>query len=366
MFDFLYIPIGWLLSFFNSFTGHYAIALLLYALFFKLILIPFGIKQQKNMISMAKLRPKIALIEKKYAGRNDQITLQKKQEEIMKLQQDEGYSPLSGCLPMLIQLPIIMLLYGVINAPLQYICQWNLADGQTVQEAIVALANALGMTNGGNAFTVETFSAIKQIELVSLISQNTNLAATYGLVIESVPNFNLFGTSLAQTPDLANFSWLCIIPPLVAGIQYVSMVITRKFSGNIQTAGQAEADKQTQASMKMMDITMPLLTLWMAFSFSAMLGIYWIYQSILGVIQSIVLAKVMPMPTFTDAELKEMEKAAKANERAQKAALKSQPKYRSLHYIDEDDYDELPEIKKDNGKKNGGSNFGIEAPDLKK
>ncbi len=366
MFDFIYVAIGWLLSFFNSFTGHYAVALLLYALFFKLLLLPFGIKQQKNMIAMAKLRPKIALIEKRYAGRNDQVTLQKKQEEIMKLQQDEGYSPFSGCLPLLIQLPIIMLLYGVINAPLQYICQWNLAEGQTVTEAIVALANALNMTNNGAAFTVETFGAIKQIELVSLISQNTNLAATYGLVVESLPNFNLFGMSLAATPDLTNISWLCIIPPLVAGIQYVSMVITRKFTGNIQTAGQAEADKQTQASMKIMDITMPLLTLWMAFSFSAMLGIYWIYQSILGVIQSIALAKIMPMPKYTAEELREMEKAAKAAERAQKAALKTQPKYRSLHYIDEDDYDELPELKKDGGSKKGGSSFGIDAPEIKK
>ena len=103
-----------MLSAFSSFTGSYALALLLYALIFKIVFIPFGIKQQKNQITMAKLRPKIALIEKKYAGRHDQVTLRKKQEEIMELQQKEGYSVFSGCLPLLLQLPIIILLYNVI------------------------------------------------------------------------------------------------------------------------------------------------------------------------------------------------------------------------------------------------------------
>lgn len=98
----IYTPFGYVLRFFNSFTGSYAIALLLFALVVKLILLPFAIKQQKNQIKGAKLRPKMMEIEKKYSGRNDQPTLKKKQEELMELQRSEGYSPLSGCLPLLI------------------------------------------------------------------------------------------------------------------------------------------------------------------------------------------------------------------------------------------------------------------------
>ena len=93
MFDFLYEIFGKVLAWFNSWTGSYAIALLLFALAFKILFLPFAIKQQQNQIKQAKLRPKIAKIEKKYAGRNDQPTLQKKQQEIMELQQKEGYSP---------------------------------------------------------------------------------------------------------------------------------------------------------------------------------------------------------------------------------------------------------------------------------
>ena len=114
IFDIINIPFGYLMRFFCSFTNNnYAISLFLFAICVKIVMLPLSIKQQKNQIKGAKLRPKIMAIEKKYAGRNDRPTLQKKQNEIMELQQKEGYSPLSGCLPLLIQLPIIMALYNI-------------------------------------------------------------------------------------------------------------------------------------------------------------------------------------------------------------------------------------------------------------
>ena len=115
MFDWLCNLLGLMLSFFNSITGSYALALLFYALVFKIVLLPFNIKQQKNQVKSAKLTPKIEIIKAKYKGRKDPQTMQKMQQEIMELQQKEGASPLSGCLPLLIQLPIIMLLYTVIQ-----------------------------------------------------------------------------------------------------------------------------------------------------------------------------------------------------------------------------------------------------------
>jgi hypothetical protein len=101
----------------------------------------------------------------------------------------------------------------------------------------------------------------------------------------------------------------------------------------------------------------------MAFSFSGMLGLYWVFQSILSVLQTLVISRVMPMPKYTEEQLKEMRKAEKAAEKAQKEALKHQPKFKSLHYIDDDDYDELPDVKKnEQPKKKPG---GIDVPDIK-
>ena len=354
MLTWLYNALGTMLSWFSTIMGgSYALGLVLYALLFKILFMPFSIKQQKNQIAMAKLTPKIALIRAKYKGRNDQATMQKQQQEIMELQQKEGYSPLSGCLPLLLQLPIIIFLYNVIRSPLSYI-------GKFTEQVIVdvhMLVNGLS--------EAAAFSSIDQIGLVSKINE---YAATYGseglvnmgLDISKIPNFTVFGIDLAQTPSLPNFSWLVVIPVLAAVSSWFSMWITRKLNN---TGYQSAQDAQAQASMKMMDIMMPAMTLVMAFNFSGMLGLYWVFQSILSVLQTLLLSKIMPLPKYTEEQLKSMRKAEKAAEKAQKEALKQQPKYKSLHYIDEDDYDELPDVKKNEQpkKKTGG----IDITDIK-
>jgi len=120
----------------------------------------------------------------------------------------------------------------------------------------------------------------------------------------------------------------------------------------------------------MMDLVMPAMTLFIAFSFSGMLGVYWIYQSALGILQSFLLSRALPLPRYTDEEIKEMQKAQKAAEKAAKeasrTAMKGEHKYRSLHYIDADDYDELPELKsKDDQKTEKKTNGGINIPEIK-
>ena len=108
---------------------------------------------------------------------------------------------------------------------------------------------------------------------------------------------------------------------------------------------------------------MPVMTVFLAFSFSAMLGLYWIYQSALSILQSFILSKAMPLPKYTPEELKAMKKAQKEAEKAQRAALKTQPKYKSLHYIDDDDYDELPTLKTENDTSSKKADF--DTPEIK-
>ena len=337
MFDWLYEALGTMLSWFSSITGgYYVVALLIYALIFKIVFLPFSVKQQKNQIKMAKLAPKIELIKAKYRGRNDAATMQKQQEEIMALQKSEGYSMMSGCLPMLIQLPIIILLYNVIRNPLSYIC--HITEGGIT--AIVDRLNAILGTTAENAIT-----AVDQIKLASLMQQNGLDVMEFEGAVRDLPDFSFFGFgNLAETPSLTTPTLLLLVPVLAALFQWLTMYLTRRWNGNqMQTMG---ADAQAGCSTKMLDITMPLMTLWFTFNFSAMMGVYWIYQSIFAIAQTFILAKAMPMPKYTEEELKEFRKAQKDQEKAQKAALKGQPKYRSLHYIDEDDYDELPTLNK--------------------
>ena len=355
MLDWLYEIIGAMLAWFSSlFGGSYALALLLYALLFKIVFLPFSIKQQKNQIKMAKLQPKIELIKAKYRGRTDQATQQKLQQEIMEFQQKEGYSPLAGCLPMLLQLPIIIFLYNIIRSPLSYICKIGDEAVQKIHQVVTGAEN------------LAEFKSIDQIGLISKI--NTYLAeggeglAEYADKLATRPDFTLFGLDLAATPSFTNISFTVLIPIIAAVLTWLSMFLTRKWNGNTNPAAAAQ-DAQAQASMKMMDLMMPAMTLFIAFGFSGMLGVYWIYQSALGILQTFILSKAMPLPKYTEEELKEMRKAQKAAEKAQKAALKEAPRYRSLHYIDEDDYEELPDLKANSEKKNGSS--GMDIPDIK-
>ena len=349
MFDFLYEWIGMFLAWLNSWTGSYAIALLLFALAFKIVFIPFSIKQQQNQIKMAKLRPKIAKIEKKYAGRNDQPTLQKKQQEIMELQQKEGYSPLSGCLPMLIQLPVILMLYNVIRNPLSYIA--HVAD-----DALTTIAEIVG---GNTADQIGLLNKINEY----ITNKGAAALEEAGLNIASLPDFSFLGANLAANPSFNPFNILVLIPILAAGFQWLSMWLMKRWNG---TAQMPQGDAQSQMSMKMMDFIMPAMTLFFAFNFSGMLGLYWVYQSILGILQSFILAKAMPLPTYTEEELREMEKEERSRAKAQREVIKTQPKVKSLHYIDDEDYDELPELEGSTPTENKKRPGGLEGGSLKK
>ena len=357
MFDWLYKGIGAMLGWFNDITGSYALALLLYALVFKIVFLFFSIKQQKNQIAMAKLTPKIELIKAKYKGRTDQATMRKQQEEIMELQKKEGVSPFGGCLPLLIQFPIIILLYNVIRSPLSYISRVG-------EDVIIKVNNLL---NNASA------TKIKEIDQITLIGQIKSHCSANGpgaLIgdgmmtpdqIADLPNFDLWGLDLAQKPAFT--SLLVLIPFIAAALQWLTMFITRKLNGNANQL--MDQNPETKMSMGMMDIAMPLMTVFFAFSFSSMMGLYWIYQSVLAVIQTVILAKVMPMPKYTEEELKAMRKAQREKEKAQKAAIKTQPKYKSLHYIDDDDYEELPEIKSSDAKASKPTMTGGEKPEIK-
>ena len=395
-----------MLSFFDTITGTYVLALLFYALIFKIVFLPFSVKQQKNQIKLAKLTPKIELIKAKYRGRTDQRTMQKQQQEIMELQQKEGYSPLSGCLPLLIQLPLILLLYAVIQNPLSYIAKstdaidiyndnydndsFNMVEHlennpslNTYYKDIIDKKEEIERDDIINAIKSETyFGSFDEDEAEILIIDSfldkineadseekkafvVSIIEAYGIEFESIPNFELFGINLAKTPSFKDKDnlILVIIPILAAASSWLSMWLTRKMNS---TGLVTEQDKQAQASMKIMDLMMPAMSLFFAFNFSGMLGIYWVLQSVLGLGQSFVLSRVMPLPKYSEEELREMQKQRKEAEKAQRQAAKLQPKHKSLHYIDEDDYDELPTVKTNTDEnKHKSQGLGSNAPEIK-
>jgi YidC/Oxa1 family membrane protein insertase len=248
---------------------------------------------------------------------------------------------MAGCLPMLLQFPIIIFLYNVIRNPLSHICR--LAD-----ESVVAINNLVNPDNFIEAEKIaEKFKSIDQIKLVGMIrdygAENINIE---GVDLSRLPDFTLFGTNLGNTPSLADFSWLVLVPVIAAALTWLSMFLTRKWNSN---PAQMQ-DQNANASLQMMDLMMPAMTLFMAFGFSSMMGIYWIYQSALGILQTFIISRAMPLPKFSEEDVKEFKKAQKEAEKNARTAAKNAPKVRSLHYIDDDDYENLPEA--NGGNKN--------------
>jgi len=180
-----------------------------------------------------------------------------------------------------------------------------------------------------------------------------------------LPNFSIFGLDLSITPSLGNFSWAWAIPVLTFVVYFFSMKLTRKLSYQAPQANGTDAAN----SMKTMDIMMPLISVWMTFMFPAILGIYWIFQSLFGMVQQVIMAKVYPIPQFTDEDYKRAAKEMK-NQHEFKSEANYDPnkKYRSLHYIDDEGYQaqvKESEKKEASEKQSKGADTPVERPALK-
>ena len=332
-------------------------------------MLPFGIKQQKNSIKQAKLRPKEMAIRKKYAGRNDQATQQKVTQEIQELYQKEGYNPMSGCLPLIIQLPIIIVLYNIVINPLLYVVGMP-------KEAITGLiefVNANVITDGAGIFqNAIAANSRGTIELVNIITES-GIAAFEGLksfafseavtlsgeeiytqlvsaVEAGLPNFNFLGLNLGYVPSFSTPNWLLAIPVLTFAVYFLSMKLTRKFTYQPQMAAN---DKQQGCSNNIMDFTMPLMSVYITFIVPGAIGVYWMFKSVLSTLKQFVMSRIIPLPKFTEEDFKAAEKELKGKKTAEKTVTRdpNAPKPRSLHYIDAEDEESAPAPEKKQEKK---------------
>ncbi|MBE6904150.1 MAG: YidC/Oxa1 family membrane protein insertase [Ruminococcaceae bacterium] len=286
-------PFALILSFFYGLFRNYGFALIVFTIIIKVILIPLGIKQQKSSLNQMKFQPKMKEIQQKYANNK-----QKQSEEMQKLYQEEGFSPFGGCLPMLIQLPIILILYNIIRNPLTNICAMTASKINTV---VAALAN-LGVT-------IDSKDANFQIKLAEAINENFDSLMSAGALPENFSkiDFSFFGINLSQTPSLSSFNLLLLIPLFACLTGFLVGIISQKFSAVQATGG-----------TKMLLLMSPLLSLIYTFMFPAGVGLYWIMSNITAAVQSYVLGKIYNPREYAE-KLKAEEEEKK---RAQKQAIK--------------------------------------------
>ena len=286
------IPFALLVKLFYNMTGSYGVAIILFTVAVKLILLPFQIKSKKSMIRMNRMQGRMQDLQKKYA--NNQMKLN---EEMQKLYAEEGVNPMGGCLWSFLPLPIMIALYSIIRQP---ITRFMMLGEDVLYKAIEA-AKAAG-ANMATIVQVAEDGAMKldktglplvqpygEINLVKVLPE---IAPEFCESVEGWMslNYSFLGLDLASTPwevvtsfalNAAFFGMLLI--PIITGLsQLVMTMYTMK--NQPSNAG--------NASMKMMMYTLPLMTVYFAFVMPAALGVYWIAQSIFSLIQEVFMTKI--------------------------------------------------------------------------
>lgn len=302
-------PFAWILLSLYKIVGSYGMAIILFAIVAKVVLLYFSIRGKKAMMQQQRLMPKQKELELKY--KNDKA---KYQQELQNMYQREGVSMMGGCLWSLLPFPVLIALFTVVREPL-----YNLMS--LTKDQVTILAEKFGVSPSG---------AYIQLDLAQRVYENFDKVQAWipdasGLI---KINFDFLGLNLSSIPQISHFSALWLIPILSGATAYLSMFLSQKFSGQQSAA---------QGSMKTMMLLSPLMSVWFAFIMPAAMGVYWITNNILAIIQEYFLTKHFKKVFAADderkasleARRKEAEEKMKEENRMRRLAEGSENKNKS-------------------------------------
>lgn len=273
MLDFIANPLGQILYFIynNLAFKSYGIAIIIFTIFVKVLLLPLMIKQYNSMAKMQELGPKLKEIQTKY--KNDK---EKLQQESFKLYQENNYNPAAGCLPLLVQMPILLALWQVIQKPLRYMIGIE-------SDSIDKMANVL---------KIPTSDAYAQIEIIGKFFKG-QIAGIENIISPDMINVintlstgfsNFIGFNLGSIPkDFASNPLLLLIPILAGGTTYISTKLS-------MVTSTVQMDNPMQKSMLYMG---PIMSFIFSFTFPAGMGLYWIVGGIFQIFQQMFINKLM-------------------------------------------------------------------------
>ena len=336
--------LGWIMDWLFKFTSIFGIeniglCIILFTLVTKLLMIPLTIKQQKSSKLMAVMQPELTAIQKKYKGKEgDQKAMMMMQTETKAVYEKYGTSMTGGCLPMLIQLPIIFALYRVIYNIPAYVHSVrgyyemviaNLPAGFQSNQTFMDLASSSKMLSGAD-FTdlnkvidlLYTFTGKQWDVLVNAFPQVGQAVTESGdsvvSAIERMQTF--FGLNIAYTPMqvIGNFfshvdgtTVFALIAalaiPLLAGAsQWYSSKLM------MATTQSPQGDENPGANMmKSMNVMMPLMSVFFCFTFATGIGLYWVAQSVFTIIQQVGINSYLKKVDIDDLVQKNVEKTNK-------------------------------------------------------
>lgn len=278
--DFISIPLGWIMWLCYKVLPIYGVALLLFTLLSRVLMFPLSIKQQKSQAKMAAIRPQLEELQRRYP-QTSQANKQKLQEETMKLYEKYGASPLSGCLPLIIQMVLLFGLVDVFYNPLKHIARLST---EVITKGMEIVNDLAGTVMGNYDMYILKYFDSNPEAFAPLAQLDPEFAAKVGGI-----NMNFFGLFLGDTPAWpwdGGFSWLLLIPILSGATAFLSFWLSQKINPAVAAA------EQGAGGMKGMMYIMPIFSLLIAFSVPAGVGLYWIYSNVFMLVQNVVLQKL--------------------------------------------------------------------------
>ena len=296
--NFFYIlsgPLGYVMEWIYKLLPSYGWDIIIFTLLINIVKIPLQLSQQKSMAKMSAFQPMMMEIQTKYKDKPE-----KQQEEMLKLQQNYGYNPTAGCVPMLLNFLVMFGVIGVVYNPLERIFHISAA-------ALTAAGEAL--TASGVAFTAIT----RDTTIISqLVAGNSSLAACFtpeqiATVTEFSRHMTFLGIDLTRVPKLG-LSLDIVLPLLSVITMLLSTHISMKASG-----------QEMQGSMKLTMYMMPLMYVFFCFTVPSAFSLYYVVSNILMTVQSLLMKKIY------DPEKMKAEVAAEmaARKKEQKRGVKS-------------------------------------------
>lgn len=260
---FLSFIFGPLMRIMYNFIGNYGLTMILFTVLIRAVTLPIAIKQQKSMAKMSVFTPMLNEIQQKY--KNNQ---QKLNEEMMKFQQEYGYNPMSGCLPMILNLLVLFGIIQVVYYPMRYILGIS-------TDTVAAACEALGITNGYMAET-QIIEAIQSGTQTVLASAAGVFSADQLTAIQDF-NTNLFGMNIATTTGFT-LTPLLVFPILATITVFASNFIVNRMNGQ---------QAQMQGGMKITMWIMNLLFAYMCFTLPVCFSLYYTTSNVCMILQSI-------------------------------------------------------------------------------
>ena len=296
--NFFYIlsgPLGYVMEWIYKLLPSYGWDIIIFTLLINIVKIPLQLSQQKSMAKMSAFQPMMMEIQTKYKDKPE-----KQQEEMLKLQQDYGYNPTAGCVPMLLNFLVMFGVIGVVYNPLERIFHISAAALTAAGEALTASGvaftaitrdtNIIAQVVAGNGGVLGCFSA-EQIATITEFSQH----------------MNFLGIDLTRIPKLG-LSLDIVLPLLSVITMLLSTHISMKASG-----------QQMQGSMKLTMYMMPLMYLFFCFTVPCAFSLYYVVSNILMTVQSIIMKKIYDPEKVKAEVLAEMA----ARKKEQKRGVKS-------------------------------------------